>query len=127
MPKRQLYDAVAECYADPLRFVPLLCYPWGEPGLLESYSGPDAAFTDLLNRALDKPKEQTLDVHVARHGSASMRAARRRTFRSVRRWTNRRRRNFPDRRPMRRAISALVNSSRWSRAMSCHMAPLETR
>jgi hypothetical protein len=36
-----LYDAIAECYADPLKFV-LLVYPWGVPGtILAKQSGPD--------------------------------------------------------------------------------------
>jgi hypothetical protein len=35
-----LADEVALCYADPLRFV-MLAYPWGEPGPLENYTGPD--------------------------------------------------------------------------------------
>jgi len=36
----ELADLVAECYADPLRFV-LMAYPWGEPGPLEGHAGPD--------------------------------------------------------------------------------------
>ena len=33
-------DEVALCYDDPLRFVCTM-YPWGEPGPLAQYSGPD--------------------------------------------------------------------------------------
>ena len=35
-----LADEVSAFYADPLGFV-LTCFPWGEPGLLEAYQGPD--------------------------------------------------------------------------------------
>jgi hypothetical protein len=35
-----LADLVAECHYDPLRFV-LTMFPWGEPGALERYDGPD--------------------------------------------------------------------------------------
>jgi hypothetical protein len=46
---RELYDFVAECYADPLRFV-LGCYPWGEPGPLLHHSGPDVWQRAFLTR-----------------------------------------------------------------------------
>lgn len=36
----QLAEAVAEFYADPLGFV-LFAYPWGQPGPLKEYDGPD--------------------------------------------------------------------------------------
>lgn len=36
-----LADAFSACYADPLRFV-RIAYPWGEPGSLRDYKGPDA-------------------------------------------------------------------------------------
>lgn len=36
----QLAEFVAGFYADPLGFV-LACYPWGEPGPLQDYKGPD--------------------------------------------------------------------------------------
>ena len=35
-----LAEFVSEFYSDPLGFV-LACYPWGEPGALERYDGPD--------------------------------------------------------------------------------------
>jgi hypothetical protein len=35
-----LAEFVSEFYSDPLGFV-LACYPWGEPGALERYPGPD--------------------------------------------------------------------------------------
>jgi hypothetical protein len=51
-PNLLIADAVAECYADPLRFVQVM-YPWGEPGPLEQHSGPDdwqAAFLAEVGR-----------------------------------------------------------------------------
>ena len=33
-------DEAAQCYDDPLRFVQVM-YPWGEPGPLAQYLGPD--------------------------------------------------------------------------------------
>jgi len=36
----ELADHVAEFYADPLGFV-MFAYPWGEPGPLQDYDGPD--------------------------------------------------------------------------------------
>jgi hypothetical protein len=36
----ELADEVRQCYADPERFV-LVMYPWGEPGPLQDYEGPD--------------------------------------------------------------------------------------
>jgi hypothetical protein len=36
----ELHDQVAEFYADPLGFV-VFAYPWGEPGELANYEGPD--------------------------------------------------------------------------------------
>lgn len=43
----QLADEVAGFYADPLGFVKF-AYPWGEPGLLEPYDGPDKWQADFL-------------------------------------------------------------------------------
>ena len=39
-PDIQLAEAISEFYADPEGFV-LFAYPWGEPGTLEKYAGPD--------------------------------------------------------------------------------------
>ena len=45
-----LAEEVANCYADPLRFVRVM-YPWGEPGTaLEHMSGPDTWQVDALTR-----------------------------------------------------------------------------
>ena len=43
----ELHDQIAEFYADPLGFVKF-AYPWGEPGPLERYSGPDEWQRDFL-------------------------------------------------------------------------------
>ena len=51
-----LADFVAECYADPLRFVNAM-YPWQEPGPLEAHDGPDVWQTDFL-RALGQEVAQ---------------------------------------------------------------------
>jgi hypothetical protein len=40
-------DLVASCYHDPLRFVRTM-YPWGEPGPLKDYDGPDAWQAEFL-------------------------------------------------------------------------------
>lgn len=48
----QLADQVAEYYADPLGFV-LFAYPWGEPGELESFGGPDQWQTEILTEIGD--------------------------------------------------------------------------
>jgi hypothetical protein len=36
----ELSEQVRDCYADPLRFVRIM-FPWGEPGPLKDYDGPD--------------------------------------------------------------------------------------
>lgn len=40
-------EAVADYYADPLGFVKM-AFPWGEPGPLEPYSGPDTWQSEVL-------------------------------------------------------------------------------
>jgi hypothetical protein len=45
--ERELRDWVASCYHDPLRFV-RGAYPWGEPGPLEAYDGPDTWQREFL-------------------------------------------------------------------------------
>jgi hypothetical protein len=57
-PEEQLADAVAEYYADPLGFVKF-AWPWGEPGPLEKYTGPDewqSAFLRELGEEVRKRK-----------------------------------------------------------------------
>lgn len=43
----ELHDQIAEFYADPLGFVKF-AYPWGEPGPLACYAGPDEWQRDFL-------------------------------------------------------------------------------
>lgn len=43
----ELADFVSQFYADPLGFV-RACYPWGEPGPLQDYDGPDEWQTQVL-------------------------------------------------------------------------------
>lgn len=58
-----LADEVAECYADPLRFV-LTMFPWGEPGGLEHHPGPDTWQTELLTRIGEEVTKRSFDgVH----------------------------------------------------------------
>ena len=42
-------DEVARCYDNPLRFVQVM-YPWGEPGPLAQYPGPDVWQAEFLRR-----------------------------------------------------------------------------
>lgn len=53
----ELDDFVLSCHYDPLRFVQL-AYPWGEPGPLEAYDGPDVWQREFL---------AALGVEVQRH------------------------------------------------------------
>lgn len=55
-----LQDLVASCYHDPLAFV-RACYPWGEPGPLEPYSGPDQWQVDFLTRLGTEVRARAFD------------------------------------------------------------------
>lgn len=59
-----LADLVASCYSDPLRFVQAM-YPWGEPGDLASYDGPDAWQADYLTELGQHVKARDFDGHTA--------------------------------------------------------------
>ena len=48
----EIYDAIAECYSDPVKFVHLV-YPWGRKGQLENYDGPDDWQAWCLNKIRD--------------------------------------------------------------------------
>ncbi len=52
-----LNDLVAECYADPLRFV-RGAYPWGEPGPLEHETGPDVWQVEFLKNLGEQVKDR---------------------------------------------------------------------
>jgi hypothetical protein len=45
----ELADFVGQFYADPLGFV-TACYPWGEPGPLQQFDGPDTWQREALTR-----------------------------------------------------------------------------
>lgn len=52
--EQMLHDAVAEYYDDPLGFT-LFAFPWGEPGQLEQYDGPEPEqrqFLDWLGKEI---------------------------------------------------------------------------
>ena len=55
-----LHDEIALCYADPLRFVKL-AYPWGEPGPLEKYKGPDSWQTEFLIEVGEEVRKRKFD------------------------------------------------------------------
>lgn len=56
----ELAELLAECYADPLRFV-MAAYPWGEPGPLAAYTGPDDNQIEFLNSLAAEVKERGFD------------------------------------------------------------------
>lgn len=53
-------DEVALCYDDPLRFVHTM-YPWGEPGPLAQYPGPDTWQEEFLRRLGAQVKTRAFD------------------------------------------------------------------
>ncbi len=59
---QELADEVAACYADPLRFVQTM-YPWGEPGALAPYTGPDVWQAAFLRRVGDQVRQRGFDGH----------------------------------------------------------------
>ena len=65
-----LADHVARFYADPLGFVKM-AWPWGEPGALEPFTGPDAWQRDFL---IDVGKEVEKRAFDGRHAVLRPRA-----------------------------------------------------
>lgn len=59
----QLAEQISDFYADPLGFV-LFAYPWGEPGPLEKYDGPDKWQRDFLEEWGRQIKERKFDGEV---------------------------------------------------------------
>lgn len=55
-------EAVAECYADPLRFVRTM-YPWRQSGPLQDHEGPDAWQAEFLRRLGAHVRERRFDGH----------------------------------------------------------------
>ncbi len=60
----ELATAVAECYDDPLRFVETM-YPWGQPGPLEHFDGPDVWQREFLTRLGQHVRQRRFDGHTA--------------------------------------------------------------
>jgi hypothetical protein len=59
-PDIEIARAVAECYADPLRFV-LTMYPWVRPGPLQQYEGPDRWQAEFLQELGAQVRERQFD------------------------------------------------------------------
>ncbi len=59
-PDEELAEFIGQFYADPLGFV-LAAYPWGEPGPLEAYPGPDKWQIDFLTRLGAEVKARGFD------------------------------------------------------------------
>jgi len=59
----EIADLVCSTYHDPLRFVRLM-YPWGEPGPLKAYEGPDTWQVEFLTKLGNEVKARRFDgVH----------------------------------------------------------------
>ena len=56
----ELADAIGEFYADPLGFV-RFAYPWGEPGSLLNYQGPDAWQVEYLQQVGEEVRKRRFD------------------------------------------------------------------
>src|SRR6185312_5061114 len=59
-PELQLAEEISRFYADPLGFV-RFAYPWGEPGPLEKYSGPDDNQIEFLSSLGEEVKARKFD------------------------------------------------------------------
>jgi hypothetical protein len=57
-------EFVADCYADPLKFV-MAAYPWGEPGPLEREVGPDTWQREFLQWLGEEVAARQFDGHTA--------------------------------------------------------------
>lgn len=62
--EQALADEWAACYADPLRFV-RFAFPWGEPGPLRDYDGPDTWQADVLRDIGQAVRQRRFDGHTA--------------------------------------------------------------
>lgn len=60
VPEIELAEEISRFYADPLGFV-LFAYPWGEPGTLENYSGPDDNQREFLTSLGEEVKQRKFD------------------------------------------------------------------
>jgi len=70
-PELQIVEDIAEFYADPLGYV-LYAFPWGEPGPLEDFEGPDKWQAEQLERVgkafRDKPDTNIQEAIASGHG-----------------------------------------------------------
>lgn len=70
-PAQQIVEDIAEFYADPLGYV-LYAFPWGEPGPLEDFTGPDIWQSEQLDRVgkafRDKPDTNIQEAIASGHG-----------------------------------------------------------
>jgi len=70
-PELQIVQDIAEFYADPLGYV-LYAFPWGEPGALEDFTGPDIWQSEQLDRVgkafRDKPDTNIQEAIASGHG-----------------------------------------------------------
>lgn len=57
-----LWREAAKYKNDPLGFVKW-AYPWGKPGLLEKYQGPDAWQADFLKQLGEEVRKRNFDGH----------------------------------------------------------------
>jgi hypothetical protein len=55
-----LADELANYYADPLGFI-MMAYPWGEPGALAAYTGPDDNQKEFLTSLAEEVKKRGFD------------------------------------------------------------------
>jgi hypothetical protein len=60
----ELAAEVGKCYADPLRFVETM-YPWGQPGALAHFDGPDTWQREFLERLGHHVRQRGFDGHTA--------------------------------------------------------------
>jgi hypothetical protein len=58
----ELANQMSKFYADPLGFV-RFAYPWGEPGALEDYDGPDAWQAEVLAEIGAEVRKRRFDGH----------------------------------------------------------------
>jgi hypothetical protein len=62
--EQQLFDLIASCARDPLRFVEV-AFPWGDEGDLAEHDGPDEWQKDILGRIRDGLLSPTQAIRIA--------------------------------------------------------------
>jgi hypothetical protein len=66
--ERELAKAVSDYYDDPLGFV-LFAYPWGKPGQLEKYIGPDDNQGEFLTSLGNEVRQRKFVSTPVRNGA----------------------------------------------------------